>query len=121
HFWRREALFVGDTLFSAGCGRLKEGTAAQLHASLKTIAALPASTQVYFGHEYTLRNLDFALHYQAAPVADVQAYRAACAAKLARGEVTTPTTIATELKVNPFLRAKTLEEFTHWRTLRESW
>ncbi len=57
------ALFPGDTLFSAGCGRLFEGTPEMMFHSLQKLAALPAETKVYFGHEYTLRNLDFVEHY----------------------------------------------------------
>ncbi len=114
-------LFTGDTLFSAGCGRLMEGTPSQMFASLARLKQLPADTKIYFGHEYTLRNLDFVEKYSAAPPADVSTYRQACETKLALGQPTTPTTLATELKVNPFLIAKDVAEFTKWRELRNSW
>jgi hydroxyacylglutathione hydrolase len=66
YFPRLEALFPGDTLFSAGCGRLFEGTPDQMFASMRKLAALPPETKVYFGHEYTLNNLDFVAKYEAA-------------------------------------------------------
>jgi hydroxyacylglutathione hydrolase len=97
-------LFCGDTLFSAGCGRLFEGTAAQMHGSLSRLAALPESTAVYCGHEYTLANLRFALAVEPGN-ADTRAYREEAEAARARGEPTLPSTIGRERRVNPFLRA----------------
>ncbi len=96
-------LFCGDTLFAAGCGRLLGGTAAQLHASLQRLAALPGDTAVYCTHEYTLANLRFA---QAAEPDNAlrDAYRLRCEAQRARAVPTLPTTIAEQLQVNPFLR-----------------
>ncbi len=97
------ALFCGDTLFAAGCGRLFEGTAAQMTASLAKLASLPADTRVYCAHEYTLSNLRFALAVEP----DSEALRRrqqACAALRRRGEPTLPSTIADELATNPFLR-----------------
>jgi hydroxyacylglutathione hydrolase len=97
------ALFCGDTLFAAGCGRLFEGTAAQMTASLAKLASLPADTRVYCAHEYTLSNLRFALAVEP----DSEALRRrqqACAALRRRGEPTLPSTIAEELATNPFLR-----------------
>lgn len=120
HFVDRKMIFVGDTLFSAGCGRLLEGTPDQMHESLKTLAALPPDTKVYFGHEYTVRNLAFVLHNDAVPRAAAERYLQESESNLARGEHTTPTTIATELEINPFLRAQSLAEFTRWRDLRNS-
>lgn len=97
------ALFTGDTLFSAGCGRLFEGDAAMMHASLSKLAALPASTRVYFGHEYTHSNLRFA---QAVTPDDAAVAKRISEVQelLHRNEDTTPSTIAQELAVNPFLR-----------------
>ena len=120
YFANRKMIFVGDTLFSAGCGRLLEGTPEQMHESLKVLAALPPETKVYFGHEYTLRNLAFVLQHEAVPRADAEKYLQETENKLARFEPSTPTTIGAELKVNPFLRAKSLTEFIHWRELRNS-
>lgn len=96
-------LFCGDTLFSAGCGRLFEGTAAQMHASLGKLAALPGDTQVYCGHEYTRANLDFALAVE--PENEVaRGYRREVEALRARDAITLPSTIARERQINPFLR-----------------
>lgn len=97
------ALFCGDTMFSAGCGRLFEGTAAQMAASLAKFAALPDSTRVYCTHEYTLSNLAFARAAEPAnAVRDDYAQR--CEALRAAGHPTLPSTIALEKAVNPFLR-----------------
>jgi hydroxyacylglutathione hydrolase len=90
--------FTGDTLFGAGCGRVFEGDAAMMHASLMRLAALPPETRVYFGHEYTAANLRFA--------AAVEPDNAAVAGR-ARSLATpsTPSTMADERATNPFLRA----------------
>lgn len=96
-------LFCGDTLFSAGCGRLFEGTAEQLQAALKRFAALDGDTQVYCTHEYTLSNLAFACAAEPDnPERDC--YLARCEALRAAGEPTLPTTIAQEKLINPFMR-----------------
>lgn len=116
-----EALFAGDTLFSAGCGRLMEGTPEQMFSSLARLKKLPQTTKVYFGHEYTLRNLDFVEKYRAAKPADVEAYRQECQKRLGRGEPTTPSFIADEMKINPFMISDSLAEFTKWRELRNTW
>lgn len=98
-------VFCGDTLFSGGCGRLFEGTPAQMLASLHKLAALPAATRVCCTHEYTLSNLNFA---QAVDPhnADLADYRQQCEALRARGEPTLPSSIALEARINPFLRAR---------------
>jgi hydroxyacylglutathione hydrolase len=96
-------LFCGDTLFSAGCGRLFEGTPAQMHASLAKLAALPGDTRVCCGHEYTLANLAFAR--VAEPGNETLAgYTAWCQAERAAFRPTLPSCIARERAVNPFLR-----------------
>lgn len=102
-FVNDDILFCGDTLFSAGCGRLFEGTAAQLHRSLTRFAALPSSTKVYCAHEYTLANLRFALAVEPGN-ADAVAYRAQAESRLAAGNPTLPSTVDLERRVNPFLR-----------------
>lgn len=96
-------LLCGDTLFSAGCGRLFEGTPQQMHASLTRLAALPDDTRVYCTHEYTLANLAFA---QAAEPdnADVAAYVARVRRLRAQDRPSLPTTQAQERRINPFLR-----------------
>ena len=96
-------LFCGDTLFSAGCGRLFEGTPAQMHASLSALAALPGDTRVCCAHEYTLSNLRFA-HAVEPRNDNVTAYARWCEQQRARGEPTLPSSIAQERRVNPFLR-----------------
>jgi hydroxyacylglutathione hydrolase len=98
-------LFCGDTLFSAGCGRLFEGTPAQMYGSLARLAALPASTRVCCGHEYTLANLRFAAAIEPQNQA-IRAQLQACGAKRERGEPTLPSTLALEKQVNPFLRCE---------------
>jgi len=97
-------VFCGDTLFATGCGRLFEGTPAQMLASLDRLAALPPETKVYCAHEYTLSNIAFALACDG-DNADLQAWQSDAKALRARGEPTVPTTLAHELRVNPFLRA----------------
>ncbi len=104
HGW----LFCGDTLFSAGCGRLFEGTAAQMHTSLTRLAALPGDTLVYCAHEYTLANLRFAQVVEP-DNADIAAYRRAIEALRARDEPSLPATLEQELRINPFLRSAELE------------
>ena len=97
------ALFCGDTLFACGCGRLFEGTAEQMHASLSKLRALPDDTKVYCGHEYTLANIGFAKN--------VEPGNAALAAREARdqrlraqGKPTLPSLLGDEKATNPFLR-----------------
>lgn len=96
-------LFCGDTLFAAGCGRLFEGTAAQMHDSLSKLAALPGATRVFCAHEYTVSNLRFALAVEPASTALAARFADANAAR-ARGVPTLPSTIDLERATNPFLR-----------------
>ena len=99
------ALFCGDTLFGAGCGRVFEGTMAQMLASLERLAALPAATAVYCAHEYTLANLRFALAVD--PGNPLLQQRAAEVAALrAEGRASVPSTLAQEVATNPFLRCQ---------------
>jgi hydroxyacylglutathione hydrolase len=97
------AVFCGDTMFSAGCGRLFEGTPGQMVQSLGKLAALPEETSVYCAHEYTLANLRFALAVEPEN-AEAAAYFEECREKRARNEATLPSTIRRERNVNPFLR-----------------
>ena len=96
-------LFCGDTLFSGGCGRLFEGTPAQMWQSLSTLAALPGATRVCCAHEYTLSNLRFARAVEH-DNADLARYTAWCEAQRARQLPTLPSSVETERAVNPFLR-----------------
>ncbi|RZL66468.1 MAG: hydroxyacylglutathione hydrolase [Variovorax sp.] len=98
-------LFCGDTLFSGGCGRLFEGTPAQMLASLDALAALPDDARVCCGHEYTLANLRFALAVEPDNV-ELTPYIAQCEALRARGQPTLPSSLATERRINPFLRSR---------------
>jgi len=107
------AVFTGDTLFAAGCGRIFEGTPEMMHASLAKLAALPPSTRVYFGHEYTEANLKFA--------ARVEPNNEAIAARRAALRTpSTPSTIADERATNPFLLANDVAEFAARRTAKDS-
>ena len=102
-YYRPGMLFCGDTLFSAGCGRIFEGTPAQMHASLARLADLPEATQVYCAHEYTAANLRFAAAVE--PENPALAARTAAVAELrARGLPTLPSTLGLERATNPFLR-----------------
>jgi hydroxyacylglutathione hydrolase len=98
-------LFCGDTLFSGGCGRLFEGTAAQMYDSLAKLAALPGSTRVCCTHEYTLGNLKFATAVEPGN-SQLNHYRQQCEERRSRGEPTLPSTIALENGINPFLRTR---------------
>ena len=96
-------LFCGDTLFAGGCGRVFEGTMAQMRASLQKLKTLPGDTQFYCAHEYTLSNLAFAIAVEP-DNADLQARIAAAKATRAANRPTVPSTIALEQQTNPFLR-----------------
>jgi len=97
------SLFCGDTLFSAGCGRLLGGTAAQLHQSLCRLAALPITTQVYCAHEYTVGNLMFATRVEPDNSA-IRTHLSQCREWREQGRPTLPSSIGIELNINPFLR-----------------
>ncbi|MBP0621183.1 hydroxyacylglutathione hydrolase [Cupriavidus consociatus] len=102
---RNPLLFSGDTLFSAGCGRLFEGTPEQMLASLDKLARLPPHTQVCCAHEYTLNNLRFALAVE--PInQDILSYAEHCERLRVEGIPTLPARLGTELLVNPFLRTR---------------
>ena len=98
-------LFCGDTLFAAGCGRLFEGTPAQMDASLAKLAALPAATAVYCAHEYTLSNMRWARAVEP-DNQPLQAWQARAEQQRAEGQPTLPSSIGQELSCNPFLRAR---------------
>ena len=96
-------LFCGDTLFSGGCGKLFEGTPAQMHASLSKLAGLPGDTRVCCAHEYTLSNLKFARAVEPANQALLD-YETWCRGERAMERATLPSSIARERAVNPFMR-----------------
>jgi hydroxyacylglutathione hydrolase len=97
------AVFCGDTLFSAGCGRLFEGTAEQMVGSLAKLASLPEETRVYCAHEYTVSNLQFSLAVEPDNAAAAQ-YLEQCRNKRQHDQATLPSDIRRERNVNPFLR-----------------
>ena len=126
-------LFCGDTLFSAGCGRVFEGTYEQMYASLMKIRSLAEDTLIYPAHEYTLKNLEFALTLEANN-AELASHHKHCLTLQAKSLPSLPTTLKLEKLINPFLRCDTNElkssinllnktpqqVFTHLRTLRNN-
>lgn len=102
-FYGHGALFCGDTLFSAGCGRVFEGTPEQMLGSLDALARLPADTLVYCGHEYTLANLRFARAVEPGN-AEIAQHAEHVAALRADDIPSLPSTLALEKRINPFLR-----------------
>lgn len=112
-------IFVGDTMFAMGCGRLFEGTAEQMYRNLQRITALPEEVRIYCGHEYTLSNARFAAH--AEPGNEAVADRLAAVSALREaGKTTLPTTVAQELATNPFVRAADVDEFARLRRDKDS-
>lgn len=113
------SVFVGDTLFALGCGRLFEGTPTQMYDSLAKITALPDATKVYCAHEYTLSNGAFALTIEP-DNSDLQAYMADARERRDRGLPTVPTTIAREKLANPFVRATSAEQLSVIRMAKDN-
>ncbi len=103
-YYGSNMLFCGDTLFGCGCGRLFEGTAAQMWASLSKLAALPGATRVFCGHEYTQANIRFALSVEPRNAALLIRQKQVDALR-ARDEPSLPSTLQEELATNPFLRS----------------
>lgn len=99
----QDLVFCGDTLFSGGCGRIFEGTPAQMQQSLDKLSALPDSTLVYCAHEYTSANLNFAIEVEP-DNADLHDYRQHVSVIRAQNQSSIPTSIGLEKKINPFLR-----------------
>jgi hydroxyacylglutathione hydrolase len=118
-FDEERVAFVGDTMFSMGCGRLFEGTPEQMYHSLKRLTELPPETRLYCAHEYTFANARFALHADpqnmavASRLAEVQELRE-------QGKITLPTTVAEERETNPFVRATDVDEFARLRSEKDS-
>jgi hydroxyacylglutathione hydrolase len=119
HFAEDQAAFVGDTLFAMGCGRLFEGTAAQMYTNMRKLEALGDDTRVYCAHEYTLSNGRFALTVEPDNAALV-ARMAEVTAMRERGEPTVPTSIALERATNPFMRAGSVEELAARRAAKDA-
>ncbi len=119
HIPEANAAFVGDTLFVMGCGRLFEGTPAQMFESLQAISALPDNTRLYCAHEYTLSNGRFALTVEP-DNADLTAYMKKAEALRDEGIPTVPTTVAQEKKINPFVRAGTAARLGEIRSAKDN-
>ena len=119
HLAAAQMAFVGDTLFAMGCGRLFEGTAAQMFANLQRLANLPEDTAVYCAHEYTLSNGRFALTVEPDNAALVERV-AAVEALRARDEATVPTTIGLERATNIFMRARDVAQLAERRAAKDA-
>lgn len=114
-----EHLFCGDSLFSAGCGRVFTGDYQAQYDALQRFKKLPDIVQVYAGHEYTLTNLRFA-ETVLPPSCGLFEHQELAQMKREQGKPTLPTTIGVEMQINPFLRAESLDEFIRLRTLRDN-
>jgi hydroxyacylglutathione hydrolase len=119
HFEAEKIIFIGDTLFAMGCGRLFEGTADQMFDNMRTLAALPDDTLVYCAHEYTQSNGRYALTAEPGNAALIARMNDVDAARL-RGEATVPTTIGLERATNPFLRASSVAELAERRAAKDA-
>ncbi len=119
HFGYEGIAFVGDTLFAMGCGRLFEGTAAQMYNNMRKLEALGDETVIYCAHEYTQSNGRFALTVEPDNAALVARMAAVDAARLA-GIPTVPTSIGEERATNPFMRATSVEELAARRAAKDS-
>ncbi len=113
------AVFTGDTLFAMGCGRLFEGTAADMFAAMRKLEALPGTTRVYCGHEYTLGNARYAVTTEPDNV-DTKAALARAESLRAVGEPTLPSTIAAERATNPFMRAEDADALAQRRAEKDA-
>jgi hydroxyacylglutathione hydrolase len=113
------AVFVGDTLFVMGCGRLFEGSPEDMFMSMAKLAALPPETNVYCAHEYTLSNGAFAITAEPEN-ADLKHAIEAAKARRAADQPTVPTTIGAELATNPFMRAQTAQRLGEIRQAKDN-
>ncbi len=118
HLPSEKVVFVGDTLFAMGCGKLFEGTAEQMYGNMKRLEALPADTKVYCAHEYTLANARFAITVEP-DNEDLQRRFAEVVAAREAGEATVPTDIALERATNPFMRASSVAELAERRAAKD--
>lgn len=115
----QDALFIGDTLFAMGCGRLFEGTAAQMFANMQWLATLPDATRVYCAHEYTLSNAKWAVTAEP-DNAELAARLMTVTAMRDKGEPTVPTSIGAERATNPFLRATSADHLAQLRAAKDA-
>lgn len=119
HFADDQVVFVGDTLFAMGCGRLFEGTAAQMFDNMARLSALPDDTAVYCAHEYTQSNGRYALFAEPENAAIIARMAEVDRARL-NGEATVPTTIGKERATNPFMRAASIAQLSERRAAKDS-
>jgi hydroxyacylglutathione hydrolase len=119
YFYKEEAVFTGDTLFSLGCGRIFEGTYSQMFSSLMKLKELPQNTKVYCGHEYTKKNSNFCLTHDPNNQ-NLKTKIRIIDAKLKSGLPTIPSTIKDELECNIFLRSNNVETFSKLRDLKDN-
>ena len=118
-FDQERVVFVGDTLFAMGCGRLFEGSPEQMYRSLQRLADLPQDARLYCAHEYTLSNARFAAH--ADPKNAAIADRLIAVKQLRKnGKITVPTSVAQERETNVFVRATDVQEFARLRKEKDS-
>ena len=119
YFYKEQSVFTGDTLFSLGCGRIFEGTHAQMFSSLMKLKELPQNTKIYCGHEYTKQNSRFCIANDEdnkklkAKINDIEI-------KLKKGLSTIPSTIQDELDCNIFLRSNNVQTFSKLRDLKDN-
>ena len=113
-------LFIGDTLFSAGCGRIFEGTYQQMYDSLKKIKLFPKNTLIYCAHEYTKANLLWALHIEPKNK-NIKKKLIEVENKIALKKLTIPFLLKEEMKINLFLRADNLKGFSYLRANKDAW
>ena len=113
-------LFIGDTLFSAGCGRIFEGTYKQMYNSLKKIKSLPKNTFIYCAHEYTKSNLLWALNLEPENQ-NLKKKLIEVEKKISLKKLTIPCLLEEEMKINLFLRANNIKEFSYLRANKDSW
>jgi len=116
----QKALFSGDTLFVCGCGRLFEGSAQDMESSLEKIKKLPKETQIFCGHEYTIKNLKFAISLDN-DNSKLKEELTKAEMKISKNIPTVPSTLEFELKFNPFMKGQTIEEFSEIREKRNEY
>ena len=118
HFFKEKKIFTGDTLFSLGCGKIFEGTQEQMFNSLNKIKELPKSTEIYCGHEYTLRNSEFCITYDSNNL-KLKNKILEIKKKLKNGLPTIPTNLGDEMECNIFLKAQDIKSFSKLRDLKD--
>ena len=119
HFFNEKKIFTGDTLFSLGCGRIFEGTFAEMYNSLNRIKKLPKETKIYCGHEYTLQNSNFCIQHDPENL-KLKNKIIKIKKKLENGIPTIPTILGEEIDTNIFLKTNNIETFSKLRDLKDN-